>query len=54
MKYFFTTAAAFTSTSAFAHDGLHMHPHGAETFLGLAFIATVVIGAVWAIARNRS
>ncbi|GLO72049.1 hypothetical protein MACH17_35660 [Phaeobacter inhibens] len=29
---------------ALAHSGAHVHPHGAETWLLAAFVATVIIG----------
>lgn len=53
MRTFIVTAAALAATGASAHDGLHMHPHGAETFLGFAFMAAIIAAVTYAIGRSR-
>ena len=36
--------------AARAHDGMHPHPHGVE-YIWTALVATLAVGAGWAIAR---
>ncbi|MFS4581804.1 peptidase M23 [Phaeobacter sp. C3_T13_0] len=33
-----------TTSPALAHEGTHVHPHGADTWLLIALIAAVVVG----------
>ncbi|KUP90730.1 peptidase M23 [Tritonibacter horizontis] len=37
-------ALLFTTRSALAHGGAHVHPHGAETWIALVVVAVVAIG----------
>lgn len=49
MLFAFTLVAA---TPAIAHDGAHLHPHGAESWLAL--VAVALIAAAGTIAwKNR-
>ncbi|MCA0857843.1 hypothetical protein [Phaeobacter italicus] len=41
------------SGPAFAHGGAHMHPHGADTWLIAALVATVVVGCASLLWRRK-
>ncbi|AUQ64215.1 peptidase M23 [Phaeobacter inhibens] len=38
---------------ALAHSGAHVHPHGAETWLLAALVATVIIGCASLLWRRK-
>ncbi|MFV1440013.1 peptidase M23 [Phaeobacter sp. JH20_36] len=38
---------------ALAHGGAHVHPHGADTWLLVALVATVVIGCASLLWRRK-
>ena len=47
MKSFFTIGgASLLATSAMAHDGTHLHPHGAESVLMAILVAALGVAAV--------
>ncbi len=53
MKTFLVTVLTLTATSAFAHDGAHMHPHGMESAWGYALVALLAAGATLLAVRLR-
>ena len=51
MKKLLVLAALLPAAPAYAHGGVHLHPHGYETAIGLA-LATVLDAAL-ALRRSR-
>lgn len=47
MKSFFMIgSAALLANTAMAHDGAHLHPHGAESYLVAILVAALGVAAV--------
>lgn len=42
MKTLIASAAALFTTAAFAHEGAHAHPHGAEGLTALLFLVALI------------
>lgn len=43
-------ALALSASPALAHSGVHLHPHGAETWIALTVVAVIAAGCaslVW-------
>ncbi len=53
MKTLLATALTLAATSAFAHDGAHMHPHGMESTWGYALVALIASGVTLLAIRAR-
>lgn len=53
MRLLIATTASLITSSAIAHEGPHMHPHGGESILTMMVVAMIAAGATWAIARRR-
>ena len=52
MKSLFTFGgASLLATSAIAHDGAHLHPHGADSFLVAILVAAFGVAAVVAVKK---
>ncbi|WP_162894091.1 peptidase M23 [Phaeobacter sp. LSS9] len=49
----FFTLLLLIGSPALAHGGAHIHPHGAETWLLAALVATVVIGCASLLWRRK-
>ncbi len=47
------TLMLMIAAPAWAHEGTHLHPHGAEGFWAAILAAGLVIAAVWAFGRYR-
>lgn len=37
---------ALSASPALAHNGAHIHPHGAETWIALAVVAVIAVGCL--------
>jgi hypothetical protein len=44
-RFLLAVAGSLAAVPALAHEGAHMHPHGAEGWLALAAIAVAIAGA---------
>ncbi len=53
MKTLIAAAISLTATSAIAHEGAHMHPHGMESAWGYALVALLATGATLLAVRAR-
>ena len=53
MKLALAFAASLVSSSALAHGGAHMHPHGLEGAWIAALVATVAVAALVAFRAIR-
>ncbi|AUR05386.1 hypothetical protein PhaeoP72_03459 [Phaeobacter inhibens] len=47
------TLLLLIGSPALAHSGAHVHPHGAETWLLAALVATVIIGCASLLWRRK-